>query len=157
MARDIGSRRRVVQSVNTGKPPFVFVDDASSIAMDQDFLLKVPTGVESTSDLFSSYQREGDFPDYFGRNWDAFLDCLRDFSWTNRRRIIIAHDDVPLSGNEEELRTYLEILETAVNDWKEVKERPFTEPPREMPYFEHELLVVFPAVTEARITNPLDP
>ncbi len=142
--------------MNTGKPPFVFADYVSSIVTDQDFLLKVPSGVKSTADLFSWYQKEGRFPDYFGRNWDAFLDCLRDFSWTDKKRIIIAHDDVPLSGNEKELRTYLEILKTAVNDWKEVKERPFTEPPKEMPYFEHELLVVFPSVAEARIKNVLD-
>jgi hypothetical protein len=63
---------------------------------------------------------------------------------------------VPLSGNEKELRTYLEILDAAVNDWSEVEERPFTERSKEMPYFEHELLVVFPTVAEARIKNLLD-
>jgi RNAse (barnase) inhibitor barstar len=142
--------------MSTSKPPFVFADNVSSIATDQDFLLKVASGVESTADLFSWYQKEARFPDYFGRNWDAFLDCLRDFSWTDKKRIVIAHDDVPLSGNENELRTYLEILETAVNDWKEVKKQPCTQPPKEMPYFEHELLVVFPTVAAARIKNVLD-
>ena len=142
--------------MNTGKPALVFADNVSSIATDQDFLLKVASGVESTADLFSWYQKEARFPDYFGRNWDAFLDCLRDFSWTDKKRIVIAHNDVPLSGNEKELRTYLEILDTAVNDWSEVEERPFTERSKEMPYFEHELLVVFPTVAEARIKNLLD-
>jgi RNAse (barnase) inhibitor barstar len=143
--------------MNTSKPPFVFADNVSSIATDQDFLLKVASGVESTADLFSWYQKEARFPDYFGRNWDAFLDCLRDFSWTEKKRIIIAHDDVPLSGNEKELRTYLEILETAVNDWRKVQKRPFIQPPQEMPYFEHELVVVFPSAAEAQIMNLLAP
>jgi RNAse (barnase) inhibitor barstar len=141
----------------TGKPAFVFADNVSSIATDQDFLLRVPSGVESTVALFSWYQREARFPDYFGRNWDAFLDCLRDFSWTDKKRIIIAHYDVPLSGNEKELRTYLEILETAVDDWRKVEKEPFIQPPQEMPYFEHELVVVFPLAAEAQIMNLLAP
>jgi RNAse (barnase) inhibitor barstar len=141
--------------MSTSKPTFVFADNLSSIATDQDFLLKVPSGVESTADLFSWYQKEARFPDYFGRNWDAFLDCLRDFSWIEKKRIIIAHADVPLSGNEKELRTYLEILATVVDDWKEVKEGPLAEHPREMPFFEHELVVIFPSAAEARIMNLL--
>jgi hypothetical protein len=141
--------------MNTNKLPFVFADNVSSIATNQDYLLKVASGVEFTVDLFSWYEKEARFPDYFGRNWDAFLDCLRDFSWTDKKRIIIAHDDVPLSGNERELRTYLEILETAVNDWRKVKIKPITQPSQEMPYFEHELVVVFPSAAEAQIMNLL--
>jgi RNAse (barnase) inhibitor barstar len=137
------------------KRPFVFIGDASKVATEHDFRLKVPKGIESKTDLFSHYAKEGDFPSYFGSNWDALLDCLRDFSWTDRRRIVIIHDDLPLLNNERELCVYLEILETAVNDWKEVREGAFAEPPKNMPYLEHELLVVFPSAVEATIARVL--
>lgn len=135
------------------KLPFVFIDDINKLATVQDFLLKVPKDIQSKSDLFSYYEKGGNFPDYFGSNWDALLDCLRDFSWINQRRIIITHGDLPLLKVVSELRVYLEILQTAVNDWKEVRKGPFAETSKEMPYVEHELLVVFPSSVETTITH----
>jgi RNAse (barnase) inhibitor barstar len=31
--------------------------------------------------LFDEFARACEFPDWFGGNWDAFADCLRDLSW----------------------------------------------------------------------------
>ena len=31
--------------------------------------------------LFDAFATACDFPEWFGRNWDAFADCLRDLSW----------------------------------------------------------------------------
>jgi RNAse (barnase) inhibitor barstar len=34
-----------------------------------------------------------DFPDYFGGNWDALLDCLRDMGWTDAdTHVIVVRD-----------------------------------------------------------------
>jgi barstar (barnase inhibitor) len=95
----------------------VFVDDVSTLPIEHAFVLKVKKGIQSKADLLLNYEIEGSFPGYFGHNWDALLDCLRDFSWVSQKRIIIAHDDLPLKNDEEGLRIYLEILETAVKDW----------------------------------------
>ena len=138
------------------KQPFEFGDKTSDFVTERDFLLQIPTGVASKSELLVCYQKEGNFPNYFGHNWDALSDFLRDFSWITQRRVVIAHDDVPLSTNEEELRTYLETLATAVTDWKTSKEGPFAEPPEQWPYIEHELRVVFPTAAKHRITSMLD-
>jgi hypothetical protein len=138
------------------KPPFVFLTDPIDSATRQDFLVQVPTGIQTKSDLLAHYEKEGHFPAYFGRNWDALLDCLRDFSWANQKRIVIAHSDLPLANEEDELRVYLEILETAVKDWKQVRRGPFAEPPNEMPYLEHELTVVFPSAVERTVIRVLD-
>ncbi|MFR9164902.1 MAG: barstar family protein [Dysgonomonas sp.] len=32
------------------------------------------------------------FPNYFGFNWNALLDCLRDFDWIEEKYIILIHD-----------------------------------------------------------------
>ena len=37
--------------------------------------------ISSNSDLFSVVASAMEFPDYFGNNWDALNDCLRDMEW----------------------------------------------------------------------------
>jgi barstar (barnase inhibitor) len=135
--------------------PFLFLSAPTSLATPQDFLLKIPRGIETKTDLFLHYEKEGHFPGYFGHNWDALLDCLRDFSWKDQKRIVIAHEDVPLTNWKHDLRIYLEILETAVNDWKELRPGPFAEPPSNMPYVAHELVVGFPSAAQAAIVRVL--
>ena len=138
------------------KADFVFVDDLSAITTGQDFVVNLPSGIGSQGDLFATYQTYGKFPTYFGKNWDALLDCLRDWSWTRHRRVVIAHADLPLAKQRDELRVYLDILKTAVRDWKTPNTRTVIEPPVYMPYIEHELVVVFPAALEKSITEAMD-
>lgn len=141
--------------MNTNKIPFLFVSNPAGLVTPQDFLLKVPGSIQTKTDLLFHYEKEGHFPGYFGGNWDALLDCLRDFSWASQKRIVIVHDDLPVISQEGELRVYLEILEAAVNDWKEVRRGPFAESPKEMPYVEHELVVGFPSSVEPTVIRVL--
>lgn len=88
----------------------------------------VPAGVRDTKDLLRAVANALCFPAYFGENWNALFDCLRDFHWTDKRSIVLVHEDVPqIPAND--LKVYLEILRDAVSDWKA------DEP--------HELVVVF--------------
>ncbi len=56
-------------------------------------------------------------PDYFGRNWDALTDCLRDLSWLPPGRITLIHDSLP-ALSQVELHTYVHVLADAMEDWK---------------------------------------
>jgi hypothetical protein len=80
------------------------------------------------------------FPTYFGENWNALFDCLRDFHWVDKRRIVLVHDDVP-DIPADDLRVYLEILRDAVTDWRA------GEP--------HELVVVFDEGSLDAVANAL--
>ncbi|MEV4002522.1 barstar family protein [Actinomadura sp. NPDC049753] len=58
--------------------------------------------------FFREAARALGFPDYFGHNWDAFLDCLRDLQ---RPALTVAHADELLAEEDpRQLAILLEIL-----------------------------------------------
>ena len=79
-------------------------------------------------------------PDYFGRNWDALEECLRDLSWLPPGRISLIHDALP-ELPPKDLRTYVDVLANAVSDWK--------------PQESYELVVVFPERDRRRVLELL--
>ena len=94
------------------------------------FLGTVPAGLTSTGALLQALYDCLTLPGYFGFNWNALRDCLRDFHWIEQRRIVLRHLDLPPIPTAD-LRMYLEVLSEAVASW----------PPDE----KHSLQVVFPA------------
>ena len=71
------------------------------------------------------FKRELQFPEYFGENWDALRDCLRDLSWLSENKVVIYHEELPRLVAEGDLATYLDILHCTV------REREFEDPPSE--------------------------
>lgn len=113
------------------------------------YVMAVPVGIKDVSSLMEALSVAGDFPDYFGRNWDALLDTLRDLSWISDRKVYLTHEDIPLDGTGDE-RTYIEIIDTAQSDW----ERPVNTDnvvPSPFEYVEHDLLICFPRHLARRV------
>lgn len=77
----------------------------------------VEASISDSTRLLSCHARALDFPVYFGSNWNALYDCLRDFHWTEKKHIFLFHRDVP-TLSPQELRAYLNILKDAAADWK---------------------------------------
>nr|WP_245313557.1 barstar family protein [Bradyrhizobium sp.] len=55
-------------------------------------------------------------PDYFGENWDALEECLRDLSWLPTGPVILERADVPLVRDIANARIYLAILADATHE-----------------------------------------
>ncbi|GGY73443.1 hypothetical protein GCM10007388_01950 [Pseudoduganella plicata] len=89
-----------------------------------EFVGFVKSGVSSVDDLFAELDRALAFPWYFGGNWNAVSDCLRDFQWRQETEIALVHQDVPGIANDE-LVLYLEILIYCILDWKKDGTRRF--------------------------------
>jgi len=87
---------------------FVF-SNGGLVAAPEDFVAQIPV-CQSRADLFRECARALKFPDYFGGNWDALDECIRDLSWIPQRKIIIFHEGLPFAVNQEECRVYLSIL-----------------------------------------------
>jgi len=108
--------------------PFNFVD-AARMPTDTDYVAEVPVGLTSAEALLQALYDGLQLPGYFGFNWNALSDCLRDLHWLQQDAIVLRHVDLPALPAAQ-LRIYLEILVEAVRSWR--------------PGEEHSLRVEFP-------------
>jgi hypothetical protein len=75
--------------------------------------------MHSLEGLYREYVREFSFPEYFGWNWAAFGECMKELDGQPARAYltIITHGDEVLSDEPEELSTYLRQLEKIGRRW----------------------------------------
>lgn len=106
--------------------PFLFSDDPSSLQGVDTLVVTLPPGLSDKVSLLARYAEGLRFPQYFGWNWDALDECLRDLSWITENGVLIVHRDVPLTGSIADQKIYLEILAGAVRDWSKDASQRFT-------------------------------
>ena len=116
-------------------PDFEFGAETSGIDPAQDHIASIPKGIRSKADLLNTLAERLNFPDYFGNNWDALDECMKDFSWISSKRIVFLHEELP-DLDSHALSLYINLLNDAVCFWKNEQD--------------HELIIVFPV--EARET-----
>jgi hypothetical protein len=73
-------------------------------------------GIRTKDDLFERLAAKLEFPQYFGGNWDAVQDCLRDLSWFDADGHVLLFEDFSLLPAAE-LGTLLEVLAQSARDW----------------------------------------
>lgn len=98
--------------------PFTMTADARSLSDASTRILEVPETLAGKDALLAWYARALEMPEYFGSNWDAFDECLRDLSWLKERRLVLYHRDIPLKSSPNDQRVYVDVLARAVEDWK---------------------------------------
>ncbi len=64
--------------------------------------------------LFQELAQRLYFPDYFGANWDALWECIRDLSWLPEGPVVLRHSNLPLTDDIAGLKIYLSILADTV-------------------------------------------
>ncbi len=105
--------------------PFEYADDPAAIADHnssaggEPLVVVLPAGLRGKQKLLAEYDRQLSLPDYFGWNWDALDECLRDLSWLPvDRPIVLAHAGLPFHGHVRRRGKYLAILADAVRFWE---------------------------------------
>jgi RNAse (barnase) inhibitor barstar len=116
---------------------FSFSEEAVQ-ASAADFVAHIPSFLRERDLLFDTLAETLKFPEYFGKNWDALSDCLRDLSWIKQQRVIIVHSDLPLSSLDDRSK-YLAVLSDCIKDWKAGET--------------HSLVVVFPPQCHTEISR----
>jgi RNAse (barnase) inhibitor barstar len=99
-------------------PGFAFCEEPASFRDASGIVVCIPTGIRSKEKLFAVLVDKLRFPRYFGWNWDALEECLRDLSWLPAARpVAIVHQDLPFGPGGENRQVYLSILQGVLDHW----------------------------------------
>jgi hypothetical protein len=71
--------------------------------------------------LFDAIGEALQFPDWFGRNWDALEDCLTDLSWRKAQGHVLLFESF---AQGDELGVLIDVLGAAAQFWRQ-RRRPF--------------------------------
>ncbi|MEV6779074.1 barstar family protein [Streptomyces syringium] len=76
--------------------------------------------------VFEQFWEALRFPDYFGWNWPALSDCLRDLQWlpASQYLVVVESSSLVLSGSEAERGTLFRVLQRAAEEWANPHEKP---------------------------------
>jgi hypothetical protein len=95
--------------------PFLFSEDPAAYRAAGALVVRIPAKARGKEKLLSVLAAKLRFPGYFGHNWDALEECLRDLSWLgDQPRVVIVHEALPFSSAGETLSIYQAILADAV-------------------------------------------
>ena len=95
--------------------PFLFSEDTAAYRAAGALVVRIPAKARGKEKLLSVLAAKLRFPGYFGHNWDALEECLRDLSWLgDQPRVVIVHEALPFSSAGETLSIYQGILADAV-------------------------------------------
>lgn len=75
------------------------------------------TGVSEKSVLLDRISAALRFPDWFGRNWDALADCLRDLSWSKARGHVLLFENTK-TLNASDKAALIDVLEATALGWR---------------------------------------
>lgn len=76
---------------------------------------------DNKDDLLAAIGHSMGFPEWFGHNWDALLDCLADLGWRPAEgyMVILEHCDRVHGLAEADFVQTLQVFEAAANEWRE--------------------------------------
>jgi hypothetical protein len=103
--------------------------------------VEIPSGIASKNDLLEIIGEKLHLPDYYGVNWDAFDECIRDLSWIHARDITIRHFDIPVINEKSSANSYLVIIYDAMNKFAKGRD--------------HRLKIIFPPELKTEVLSLL--
>jgi len=104
----------------------------------EDLAVHISSGLDKSA-LLKELKGKLKFPDYFGENWDALADVMRDLRWLPKKVVVIHEGPPKLSG--EDYKIYLDILNEAVSTVHDRDKR--------------ELVIAFPEENEELLSSLL--
>ncbi len=116
--------------------PFEYAADPAPYRTLDSRIFCIPGNASDEQEFLRALAVQLRFPEYFGENWNALVDCLRDFHWIPEHRIVLWHPILP-PLSEGDLAVYLDVLGHSVRDW--------------YPGEAHELVAVFQPEARSRV------
>lgn len=75
--------------------PFKFIDDLSGFGFSNTFCVRIDPSIGLIDELLKALYYKLWLPGYFGFNWDALYDCLRDLEWIKLYKVVLIHEVLP--------------------------------------------------------------
>ncbi|MGI8980721.1 MAG: barstar family protein [Pirellulaceae bacterium] len=94
-----------------------FFGPPEALPRNDAFVAEIPASIRSKQKLLRTLAGQLRLPAYFGQNWDALEECLRDLAWLPAGNVQIRHRDLPLPPGSQDRRIYLQILRAAAAFW----------------------------------------
>ena len=112
--------------INSGvyviKPgPDVRIIKKAAFTLGLDYFYIDLKGIKSKADFLKKVATVLNFPDYFGRNWDALGDCLMDLSWEPAAGYVLLFDNFHLFAGSDvaDVKVVRHIFDSSVEYWKQ--------------------------------------
>lgn len=103
---------------NNSSQRFEFISDLTGFRAPNARVVRIGGRLRRKQDLLRALATGLNLPKYFGHNWDALEECLRDLSWLgDESTIVLLHEQLPLA-DEDQRKTYIEILRNALQTQK---------------------------------------
>ena len=80
-------------------------------------LVFAPVDVSDEAKFLDELKFILNLPDYYGSNWNALDECLRDPDWMDNRTILICHSHLPHLSRQG-CKIYLDVLSDAISYWR---------------------------------------
>jgi hypothetical protein len=110
-------RTMVTEAGEHAGTPFFSAEDVRSLDRNANCLIvRIPES-ENKQELLHGLAAVLRFPSWFGLNWDALYDCLRDLNWIAQRRIVLIHPVLSSRMPAADSQVYLDVLRDAIDDW----------------------------------------
>lgn len=108
-----------IQDIDKIEETYQYVEQIFNNQANTFYTMIEGTKCLSKEDLFDEFALKLKFPDYFGRNWDAFDECLNDLHWLACEKyfLFIKDFDYVLAEQINEVETFVEILKLTVDEW----------------------------------------
>jgi hypothetical protein len=130
-ARSAEFRRRRPSLLTRYQPGVYVVEspvamlDFAAEARENGYFVAWVNGKSITSHeaFLADVSRRLQFPAYFGQNWDAFEECIRDLDWLPARGYVLVLDgfDWFARSDPKNWKIGLDVLEEAVNTWSRTR------------------------------------
>lgn len=93
----------------------VLSSDPRNVSPPNAIVVPISAHIRTKRALFGVMRRFLQLPDYFGGNWDALHDCLRDCSWLpTGTEVVLRHTSLPFRDGSPHRATYLELIQSVL-------------------------------------------
>jgi len=121
MGHDAPGGRPITLCVGPAEDFIAILDNLpSQTRISTDIRLLNGEHMMSTGALFSEFVANLEFPSYFGRNWDAFDECMADLEWVGADAYLVTVLDggAVLRDEQDDLAVFVAIMVSVAEEWQ---------------------------------------